>query len=308
MSQASDVDSTRAAGDFLMQDSTLKTYYRVKRSLQESFWQCLRRAYYSEKDALLAALDAADEMGPGSVEYDPEFPMPEYTTCEIHLQPGGNSGPLAGYLYDYGLKVFMGGAADNDMIANMAASAARVPDDGKVARILDLGVSAGATTTALKRAHPVAQVHGIDISAAMVRYAHMRAVEQNIDVHFKQMAAEQLDFPDGSIDITLAMLLFHELPVPVAKRVIAEAFRVLRPGGTFTIHDSIHATAAMQPSSAQRLSKNWTQPKAEYAHASLDVSSRKGDPRDADRPYVSADEREAQFDSALRSDPDTIAL
>ena len=237
MSEASDVDSTRSAVDFLMQDPTLKTYYRVKRSLQESFWQCLRRSYYSEKDALLAALDAADEMGPGSVAYDLDFPMPEYATCQIHLQPGGNNGPLAGYLYDYGLKVFMGGAADNDMIANMAAGAARVPDDGKVERILDLGVSAGATTTALKRAHPVAEVHGIDISAPMVRYAHMRAVEQDIDVNFKQMAAEQLDFPDGNIDVMLAMLLFHELPVPVAKQVIAEAFRVLRPGGTFTILD-----------------------------------------------------------------------
>jgi hypothetical protein len=39
-----------------------------------------------------------------------------------------------------------------------------------------------------------------------------------------------------------------------------------------------------------------------------DVSSRKGDHRDADRPYVSAYEREAQFDSALRGDPDNIGL
>jgi SAM-dependent methyltransferase len=35
----------------------------------------------------------------------------------------------------------------------------------------------------------------------------------------------------------LAMLLFHELPVPVAKQVIAEVWRVLRPGGTFTVLD-----------------------------------------------------------------------
>lgn len=236
--QTPDPLATRQSIDVLMADPALKTYYRVKRSLQEAFWLRLLSAFDGRREQLLAAFDESDRMGPGSVEYDIKQEMPEYTRTQIHLQPNGYSGePLAGLLYDFGLKVFMGGGADNDMVAKMAARAAAVPADGKVAKILDLGTSAGATTTSLKLLHPQAEVHGIDISVPMVRYAHFRAVEQCIDVQFKQMAAEAMRYPDGEFDMALAMLFFHEVPVPIARRVIAEVFRVLRSGGTFTILD-----------------------------------------------------------------------
>lgn len=233
-----DRENTRRATDVLMRDPALRAYYRVKRSLQEAFWNRLLAAFGGRRDLLIAALQAADRQGPGSVEYDLSAPLPEYTQTQIHLQPGGYTGePLAGLLYDFGLKVFMGGAADYDAVAKMAARAAAPPADGQVRRILDLGCSAGATTTALKERWPAGEVHGIDVSAHMVRYAHLRAVQQGVDVHFKQMPAEALRYPDGHFDMVLAMLLFHEIPTPIARRVIAEAFRVLRPGGTFTILD-----------------------------------------------------------------------
>lgn len=236
--QTPEPPNVRRSIEVLMQDPALKTYYRVKRSLQESFWSALLRAYGGRREALEAAMDEAAKRGPGTVEVDPSLAVPEYATREIHLQPGGYvREPLAGFLYDFGLKVFMGGAADHDFVAKMAVRAAAVPDDGRVARILDLGCSAGATTTALKLAHPAAEVHGIDISAPMVRYAHLRAVEQDVDVHFRQMPAERLAYPDGHFDMVLAMLLFHEVPVPVGRRIVEEAFRVLRPGGTFTVID-----------------------------------------------------------------------
>ena len=131
----------------------------------------------------------------------------------------------------------MGGAADHDGLAKGVAMATGVPEDGQVSRILDLGVSAGATTIALKQRYPDAEVWGIDISAPMVRYAHARAMEAGVDIHLRQMAAEELDFPDNHFDAVLALLLFHELPIPVAKEVLAEVLRVLRSGGKFTVLD-----------------------------------------------------------------------
>ncbi len=236
--QTADPAATRQSINVLMADPALKTYYRVKRSLQEAFWNRLQSAFGGRREQLMAALDEADKQGPGSVEYDPKTPIPDYAQTQIHLQPRGYSAePLAGLLYDFGLKVFLGGAADNDMVSTMSVRAAAKPEDGRVSRVLDLGASAGATTTAFKRAYPDAEVHGIDVSAAMVRYAHLRAVEQNIDVHFKQMLAEDMRYPDGHFDVVFALLFFHEVPVPIARRVIAEAFRVLRPGGTFTVLD-----------------------------------------------------------------------
>lgn len=240
LSQAPDPESTRAATEFLMQDPALKAYYRVKRSLQEAFWNGIRKSFYARRDALLAALDEADGQGPGTVEYDPdwEHKVPEYASREIHLQPGGYAREaLAGVFYDYGLKVFMGGAADFDRIHKGIAMVSAAPADGQVRRVLQLGCSVGAVSIALKQRFPQAEVYGIDISAPMVRYAHLRANEAGAAVHFRQMAAEDLAFPAGHFDMVVAMLLFHELPVPVAKEVIAEAWRVLRPGGTFTVID-----------------------------------------------------------------------
>jgi len=235
-----DPASTRAAIDLLMEDPALKTYYRVKRSLQESFWHGLSRSLDRRRNEILAALDEAEKTGPGSVEYDPDWQAkaPEYASHEIHIQPGGYTREeLAGLYYDYGLKVFMGGAADDDRLAKGVAMGTAMPDDGRVERLLDLGCSAGATSIALQQRYPDAEVFGIDISAPMVRYAHARAIEAGAPVHFRQMPAEDLAFPDGHFDAVLAMLLFHELPVPVAKQVVAETFRVLRPGGKFTLID-----------------------------------------------------------------------
>ncbi|HRX88005.1 MAG TPA: class I SAM-dependent methyltransferase [Steroidobacteraceae bacterium] len=230
--------SCDAATNILMQDPALKIYYRVKRSLQESFWNGIRGSFNARRDEIIAAMDAAAAVGPGTLTLDPGMPIPEYSHAQIHLQPGGyGNEELAGLLYDYGLKVFMGGAADNDNLPKMVARITRMPADGKAARILDLGCSAGATTTALKQTHPGAEVTGIDIAAPMVRYAHLRAVEQNIDVHFKQMNAEKMAFPNNHFDAALAMLLFHELPPEASRRVLEETFRVLRPGGALTILD-----------------------------------------------------------------------
>jgi ubiquinone/menaquinone biosynthesis C-methylase UbiE len=80
-------------------------------------------------------------------------------------------------------------------------------------------------------------VHGTDISSAMLRYAHWRALEQNTEVHFSQMPSEALDFESGSFDLVVSHLLFHEIPLPVIKKTLAEIRRVLRPGGTYVMWD-----------------------------------------------------------------------
>ena len=71
----------------------------------------------------------------------------------------------------------------------------------------------------------------------MVRYGHVRAIQQNVEVHLHQMNAATLDFPDNHFDMVLAMLIYHETPVEVARQSLKEALRVLRPGGTLTVLD-----------------------------------------------------------------------
>ncbi len=103
-----DPANTRRAAQTLMADPALRIYFRVKRSLQEAFGNRLLAAFGGRRERLMAALDEADGRGPGSVEYDLDAPVPEYARTQIHPQPGGYTGePLAGVLYDFGLKVFM---------------------------------------------------------------------------------------------------------------------------------------------------------------------------------------------------------
>jgi SAM-dependent methyltransferase len=231
-------ENTDRATKLLMADPALQSYYRVKRSLQESFWGCIQASYDSRRADLERCLDDAEQQGPGTLEYDPDWAAPAYAEADIHLQPGGYlNDTLAGLYYDYGLKVFLGGSADDDKIFKQIAWMTGAPEDGNAARVLDLGCSAGGTTTALAQQFPEAEVIGIDVSAPMLRYAHLRAIGQEADVHFQQMSAEQLDYPDDHFDAVLAMLLFHEVPVPAGERILDEIYRVLRPGGVLTVID-----------------------------------------------------------------------
>ena len=231
-------DTVKTATDRLMQDNALRNYYRVKRTYQESFWDRIETSFNRRRDDLLSDLAKAEETGPGSVEIDSDLKIPEYASSEIHLQPGGNMNEdLAGYIYDHGMMVFLGGIGNNDQAHKMFAFGAAEPEDGNIKRILDIGCGAGAMTMALKEKYPDAEVIGIDMSAPMVRYAHKRSLENGLDITFKQMPAEALDFEDGSFDLIVANLLFHELPVSVSKQVTREVHRLLRNGGVFHLFD-----------------------------------------------------------------------
>jgi 2-polyprenyl-3-methyl-5-hydroxy-6-metoxy-1,4-benzoquinol methylase len=227
------VDEMRTA---MAEVPEVATWLRVKRSLQEAYWQTIMDSYSQRQDDFLHMLEVSDSEGPGSVSWDPDFKYPEYATVDIHIQPGGYvTDPLCGLHYDYGTKVFFGGVNDSDALYAKMASKTAMPQDGKVERIMDIGCAIGQFACAMKARFPDAEVWGTDIGAPMVRYAHHRAAKQGLDIHFAQMASEDLNFPDNHFDLVTAHLLFHELPVPVIKQTLAEAARVLRPGGTFVL-------------------------------------------------------------------------
>jgi ubiquinone/menaquinone biosynthesis C-methylase UbiE len=62
-----------------------------------------------------------------------------------------------------------------------------------------------------------------------------------IAVHFAQRPAEDTRFPASSFDFAFAYILFHEIPLDIARRVVAEVCRILRPGGVFAVVDMMSA-------------------------------------------------------------------
>ena len=212
---------------------------RVYRSTQQAFWGRICESYGLREGAFLDMLEKSDQSGPGSVEWDPDYVYPDYAKVDIHLQPGGYVGhPLAGLRYDYGSQVFSGKVGENDYLHQAMAKRVPTPMDGRVERIMDIACSVGKLTCALKERFPDAEVWGTDISAPMVRYANYRAIEQERAVHFLQKAGEDLDeLPANQFDLVSVHILFHETPTPVTDRIIANVYRMLRPGGTFWISD-----------------------------------------------------------------------
>ena len=166
--------------NILSQDPAYQAEIRLSRSIQEMMWARAEDALYADEDLYLSAMEATDRSGPGSLELNPNMAIPDYTTYEIHEQPGGYVGhPFAGWLYHYALALaFYQGLFDGEVRHDephyMIAAGTQIPEDGRVRRILELGCSDGRTSIALKERFPDAEIWGLDVGGPMVRYAHHR--------------------------------------------------------------------------------------------------------------------------------------
>jgi ArsR family transcriptional regulator len=96
----------------------------------------------------------------------------------------------------------------------------------------DLGCGTGQVSASL--APFVSRVVSVDSSAAMLGAARKRlASVENVDVRAGELEALPVD--DGELDAALLFLVLHYVAEPAA--ALAEARRVLRPGGTLLVVD-----------------------------------------------------------------------
>ena len=212
-------------------------------SNQQVTWKTLQDYFHANADMYLSEMEAADKVGPGTLELNPAMFVPDYTRHEIHIQPDGYVGdPFSGHVYHYGTNSFyisVLGHNEQDEIHRNVASRLPLPADGKVKRILDMGCGVGQMSVALKERFPDAEVWGVDIGGPMVRYAHMRANDIGNGANFRQALAEETGFPDGYFDIVTSYIMHHEVPAEKTLEIIAEANRVSRTGGVYVPLDFV---------------------------------------------------------------------
>ncbi len=105
-------------------------------------------------------------------------------------------------------------------------------------RILDVGVGTGISLPDYRRD---IRLVGVDYSAAMLKKAHRRVIEQKLD-HVEALAvmdAKFLGFPDAFFDAVVAQYVITAVPDPEA--TLDEFTRVVKPGGEIILVNHIGA-------------------------------------------------------------------
>jgi ubiquinone/menaquinone biosynthesis C-methylase UbiE len=104
-------------------------------------------------------------------------------------------------------------------------------------RILDLGCGTGAMAISLARELRAVRVIGIDGDPAVLRLARAKAATAGVELELHEALADAIPLPDASIDCVVSTLVFLHLPNAVKRDALAEAWRVLEPGGKLLICD-----------------------------------------------------------------------
>lgn len=118
-------------------------------------------------------------------------------------------------------------------VGNPVAHAALSP--GEV--VLDVGCGSGIDTLlAAGAVGPTGRAIGVDLLPAMVERGRRFAAEGGVtNAEFLQGSMEELPLPDDSVDVVVSN---GAINLSARKsRVLAEIFRVLRPGGRMTVSD-----------------------------------------------------------------------
>jgi ubiquinone/menaquinone biosynthesis C-methylase UbiE len=107
---------------------------------------------------------------------------------------------------------------------------ARYAGGGPLRLVVDLGSGTGLSARAW--ADRAAEVVGIEPNPAMLVVAEAQTSERN--VRFIEAFADETGLAEGSVDLVTCSQSFHWMD---RARVLAEAARILRPGGVFAAYD-----------------------------------------------------------------------
>ena len=146
---------------------------------------------------------------------------------EPRYVPAAGIDALTG-VYDVGVRLTMREGRWRRLIVDEIAAV-----DPQV--VLDVGCGTGTLTIAAAEKMPDVRVVGLDGDRKILDLARRKAGSERVE--WLEGLADELPFADGEVDAVMTSLVFHHLPLAIKRAALAEARRVLRPGGLLVVAD-----------------------------------------------------------------------
>ena len=128
------------------------------------------------------------------------------------------------------------GIAAGSAGAGGPGAAAGAAGDAPIRTIVDLGAGPGFIARGVSQLLPQATLYALDVAPELIEYMRSELSEKEARRIIARVSEETtIDFEDNTVDFLLMVDVYHELEN--AGGLLAEALRVLRPGGVMLVID-----------------------------------------------------------------------